>query len=1180
MSEPTAVMAPTSPSRRIDTIDILRGFTLFGVLLANMAVFSIPGSISGQGPNYWQDPVDKAVQLLVMFLAIGEFYVPFSFLFGWAMAVQMDRAAALGTRYLPLYLRRIVVLFLMGLAHAIFVWYGDVLATYAVLGLPLILFRKLSNRVILAVAIICLLIPSILYLPGPTAQVRQDYNQNAAGLYREAGAGELVYATGTYVEITEQRVKDAKAYWAGIIYWGPYVFGLFLLGLYVGRRGLLRHIEDHLPLFRRAFLIGLGVGLPLTVVYVLMRLSPGLVPADWQPFVGRTFRTFGGLGLCTFYLSAIILLTQKESWRERLAFLVPVGRMTLTNYLTQSLVCTLIFYGYGLALYNRTGPAIGLIFTVLIFAAQARFSAWWLDRYRFGPMEWLWRTLTYLKPQPMYQEGDEPPPRPSRIAVLGTVALVLVVAAGACGWWWTHQENGPPQVSIQLPQIQSTAVPTTVPVSTPMPSPTPIATPAVQPVVRDPGPAAAQGNLWALGLAFDEEQAFAEIEVLTSPRYQGRQAGSPGELAAGDYIAQRFADVGLQPAGLDGTYFQPFPVLYTTLADTPELVVTGPTGVRCAYTFRQDFATFVRYYAGAGAGEGPVIWVYNGAHDDYDGVNAVGKVVLCREGGTREDQARNALEHGAVGLLLLADTNQRPLDFVGPNRDVWVPVPIPVLRVSPPVAQDLLAGTGLDLDDLTLHFSSLPLSTTARLAVNLLTDEAAPGRNVLGVLPGRDPEYADQIVIVGGHYDHMGQDPGGTYWPGANDDASGVATVIEIARSWQEQGYVPRRTVLFAAWDAEEVGLVGSAYYVQHPRYPLTATVGMIQLDMVGAGGDTLYIEGSAVLNSKLEAIAHTLGISTTTSTQVSGSDHVPFDQAGVQVTLPIWLGMNASDVPDYHRPSDTPATIDPAKLGGAGRVTDLGLLALVEGEMALTDLLQARATAVRVNDEAAYLDTSSPARQAFDRDQFTALQALNPVRFDLGVSSLTVVGNVATGTVQMSVGYVVTANVTSSGASVTSSGSSVTATRSARLPVRFTHADDHWMWDGPALDWAPVTTTVAYFPVAYPPNRDVGDLGRESASRYITITRQLGLPTHTDAALMLYPSQQALWADTIFPEPSTGGVWFDTTGDRTLVKLVAGGQVHTDTLTHLALVQAGVTEDTAPWLWRGLPLALAASTA
>ncbi len=127
---------------------------------------------------------------------------------------------------------------------------------------------------------------------------------------------------------------------------------------------------------------------------------------------------------------------------------------------------------------------------------------------------------------------------------------------------------------------------------------------------------------------------------------------------------------------------------------------------------------------------------------------------------------------------------------------------------------------------------------------------------MLGVLPGRDPAHAGEIVILGGHYDHMGQDPDGTAWVGANDNASGIATMLEIARIWQEEGYVPRRTVLFAAWDAEEQGLLGSVHYAYNPIYPHEDAVAMLQLDMVGAGDDTLFVDGPGPVADQIIAVA------------------------------------------------------------------------------------------------------------------------------------------------------------------------------------------------------------------------------------------------------------------------------------------------------------------------------------
>jgi len=555
----------------------------------------------------------------------------------------------------------------------------------------------------------------------------------------------------------------------------------------------------------------------------------------------------------------------------------------------------------------------------------------------------------------------------------------------------------------------------------------------------------------------------------------------------------------------------------------------------------------------------------------------VGKVVLCRNS-RQEDLGRNALEHGAAGLLLLTDPDVRPMDRIGTNREVWVPVPIPSFCVSPAVAQDLLAGSGLALDDLTIRFAALPLSTTARLEVSLDTDEAAQGRNVLGVLPGRDPKYADEVVILGGHYDHLGQDPDGTAWVGANDNASGAATVLEIARSWQEQGYVPRRTVLFAAWDAEEMGLLGSQYYVGHPRYPLTRTVAMLNLDMVGAGEDTLHVDGSGPLARSLTAIASSLGITATIS-DGGRSDHASFSAARVPASMLIWFGPSGGDtVTHYHRPADTPAVIEPHKLGGAGRIANLALLALAEAEPEISDILAARAAAAAQGDLNAFLQTSTLHLRDADAHWFADLQALSPTRFEMETTDLWVVGRVATATVRMTLEY-----------APGEDKEDRKETRTGSLPVRLEHGDEGWRWGGPALVWQPPGEG---FVVAHPVGKAVAaaGLGPLAATEYARLAARLGLPPEARAAILLYPDSRALRADTAFSLASDVDAWVGACAamldggweGASCVKLISSTEISrsqtlTDSLAHLALVEAGVGEEIAPWLWRGLPLALRA---
>ncbi|MGD1996425.1 MAG: DUF418 domain-containing protein [Anaerolineae bacterium] len=394
-------MTPVRPRERIVVIDVLRGFSILGILLVNMLSFAGYFRSSHQ-----MGMIDHAAKLFIRFIAQAKFYTLFSFLFGWGMAIQMERAAQRSARFLALYVRRLLILLLIGLTHAILVWSGDILTFYALLGFPLLLFRKWSGRALLAAIAVSLLIPILISTPGPGESFRVAYDEVTAG-YREAvvaGYRAGVYATGAYQEATVQRLRELRSGLAGSVYWAPHVFGMFLLGLYVGRRRIFHNISTHLPLFRKVMWWGLAVGIPLNVLWIWASESPTLVPPACYELATRGARTIAGSSLCLFYISAIVLLFQKRAWREWLSSLAPTGRMALTNYLLQSLICTPIFYGYGLGLYREVGPAASLVLTIVIYRLQIGLSRWWLKRYLFGPMEWLWRSLTYGRSQPLLPE--------------------------------------------------------------------------------------------------------------------------------------------------------------------------------------------------------------------------------------------------------------------------------------------------------------------------------------------------------------------------------------------------------------------------------------------------------------------------------------------------------------------------------------------------------------------------------------------------------------------------------------------------------------------------------------------------------------------------------------------------------------------------------------------------------
>lgn len=412
-TSPVAV-TPVPPSERIKIVDILRGFALFGILLVNMTIFSRPI----QAILFPVDPAaswyDRAAEWFIRFAGEGKFYALFSLLFGLGLFLQMERIEARGGRFVPLYARRLLILLGIGIVHAFLIWMGDILILYALLGFLLILFRKAKPRTLLIWMVILIAIPLLFSfaatglvelgrsIPEGAAQIEQAFAQASAGYAADLERAYQVYAGGNFAEITAQRFADYLSLgFTAYFVMGFNVLAMFLLGVYFGKRGIFRDLEAHRGLFRRLLVWGLVLGLGGNALYATLIMPISRIEPTWPLLLATAAQGLGAPLLMLAYVSTVCLLALSPVWGERLRVLAPVGQMALTNYLLQSIVCTLIFYGYGLGLFGKVGAAAGLGLTILIYLLQIPFSHWWLSRFSYGPAEWLWRSLTYLKPQPM-----------------------------------------------------------------------------------------------------------------------------------------------------------------------------------------------------------------------------------------------------------------------------------------------------------------------------------------------------------------------------------------------------------------------------------------------------------------------------------------------------------------------------------------------------------------------------------------------------------------------------------------------------------------------------------------------------------------------------------------------------------------------------------------------------------
>lgn len=415
-----AIPPPSGPvpsPERLVLLDVLRGFALLGILLVNMALFNHSFVAQVIGLDRPTGLLDQLARWVIAFFAEGKFYSTFAFLFGLGMALQHRRFVAGGRRFAPFFLRRMGVLLLIGLAHAYLLWVGDILILYSLLGVVLLLaFRNRRPRTLLVWFGVLLLLPLLLNsalfglaflaraTPEGAAMVDAALAEQQAQLSAAAAQADQAYASGSYLQVTAQRARDMQLVFATWPFMAFNVLAMMVLGVYAAQRDLANEAQGSPHWLRRLWRWSLAIGVIGNLLYVVAGdLASRSVPSP-QLLASLVGQTVGAPALSIFYMTSIARL-QDPAWQARLAPLASVGRMAISNYLLQTIICTTLFYGYGLGLYGRVGPAAGVLLTVAIYAAQVPLSVWWLRRFRFGPVEWLWRTLSYGRRQPMRLEG-------------------------------------------------------------------------------------------------------------------------------------------------------------------------------------------------------------------------------------------------------------------------------------------------------------------------------------------------------------------------------------------------------------------------------------------------------------------------------------------------------------------------------------------------------------------------------------------------------------------------------------------------------------------------------------------------------------------------------------------------------------------------------------------------------
>lgn len=429
----TARAEPVSAAERIGSLDMLRGVAILGILVMNIYAFAMPfPAYSNPLLMGGTETINIGTWFFTHILFDQKFLAIFAMLFGAGIVLTAARATAKGAKYAGIFYRRQLWLVVFGAVHAYLIWFGDILFMYALVGMLAFLFRNRSPRSLIIIA--CCVLPVAVVLgfgmgsqmetfraqaleiaalqeAGETLDDEQlkalaDWNEQRAFMAPGADdiARDVATHLGGYAEITTQRIPLAMMMQVfGLLFFGLWrVLGLMLLGMALMKTGVLAAGRSA-GFYRTMMVVCYGIGLPLTTFSALDLNAHGFNPM-YAMQAGSSANYFGSIVVALGHIALVMLLIKTGFVQGLLRRFAAVGRMAMSNYLMHSIILTTVFYGYGLGLYGSIPRFWQMGFVLAVIALQLALSPWWLARYRFGPAEWLWRSLTYWKIQPMARQ--------------------------------------------------------------------------------------------------------------------------------------------------------------------------------------------------------------------------------------------------------------------------------------------------------------------------------------------------------------------------------------------------------------------------------------------------------------------------------------------------------------------------------------------------------------------------------------------------------------------------------------------------------------------------------------------------------------------------------------------------------------------------------------------------------
>ena len=402
-------LTPVQSAERIHLIDALRGIAILGIFIANLPVgFSFyDASLPNTGP--WFNPWDKQTVFIEHLLIEGKFYSIFSLLFGWGLAIQLKRSELKGLTPVSFVRRRLLFMFLLGLAHLLLLWTGDIVAFYALVGFVFLWIRKWNDRKLFITAIILLLSPILLYY----LKMKFEWMMAPAGILYQTGEKIDIHVAG--IGGFEEFVKKLKygnyfdhlqTLLSGVFYrFGdlvfqsriPKVLGMFILGYLLGKDDRYKQLITNTKLLWSIAIGGLILGLPCNYMLARYMEEGKYYNLGMEGLYQTIIYAFGVAPLALAYAALFFLAARTSFGKKCVAILQPVGKMAFSNYILHSLVGCFVFYGFGFAMLHEVGPVYTTIFAFLVFIGQIIFSTIWLKYFNYGPVEWLWRSGTYGK---------------------------------------------------------------------------------------------------------------------------------------------------------------------------------------------------------------------------------------------------------------------------------------------------------------------------------------------------------------------------------------------------------------------------------------------------------------------------------------------------------------------------------------------------------------------------------------------------------------------------------------------------------------------------------------------------------------------------------------------------------------------------------------------------------------